>query len=117
MTHNDSTNKTDIVNARVAGRAEFLAALYGQVDPALWLEIRCIHPETSVSRVLWSPVGSQSRLSAALRQADAMNRAGFGVYFAPCLRREKKAMLRLPIGSTLWWTSTATMIPASARGL
>jgi len=74
----------------ITRRDDFLAALYGQADPALWLELRCIHPETEVSRVLWSPVGDPSRRAAILRQADAMNRAGFGVYFAPCLRREKK---------------------------
>jgi len=74
----------------ITRRDDFLAALYGQEDPPLWREVRGIHPETEVSRVLWSPVGDPSRRAAILRQADAMNRAGFGVYFAPCLRREKK---------------------------
>jgi len=90
MTYNDSTHKVAPVLSPITRRDDFLAALYGQAEPALWLELRCIHPETEVSRVLWSPVGDPSRRAAILRQADAMNRAGFGVYFAPCLRREKK---------------------------
>ncbi len=90
MSYNDSAHKTAVVDRPAARREDFLAALYGQADPALWLELRCIHPETEASRVLWSPVGDRSRRAAVLRQADALNKAGFGVYFAPCLRREKK---------------------------
>jgi hypothetical protein len=90
MTYNDSAYKTAVVNRPAARREDFLAALYRQADPALWLELRCIHPETEVSRVLWSPVGNQARMAGVLRQADARNRQGFGVYFAPCLRHEKK---------------------------
>jgi hypothetical protein len=30
------------------------------------------------------------RLAAVLKQADKFNAEGFGLYFAPCLRREKK---------------------------
>ncbi|MBI5961611.1 MAG: primase C-terminal domain-containing protein [Chloroflexi bacterium] len=85
MSHNDTPIKT----AR-ASRADFLAVLYGRADPGLLLELRCIHPTTGAARVLWSPVGDVRKLSAMLRQADALNQAGYGVYFAPCLRREKK---------------------------
>ncbi len=90
MTYNDSAHKAAVVDLPTARRENFLVALYDQADPAHWLELRCIHPETEISRVLWSPVSDQSRRAAVLRQVDAMNKAGFGVYFAPCLRREKK---------------------------
>jgi hypothetical protein len=103
MTYNDSTHKVAPVLSPAARREDFLAALYSQADPALWLELRCIHPETEVSRVLWSPVGDPSRLAAVLRQADAMNKAGFGVYFAPCLRREKKGDAQAVVSVPALW--------------
>jgi len=103
MTYNDSTHKVAPVLSPTTHREDFLAALYGQADPALWLELRCIHPETEASRVLWSPVGDQSRRAAVLRQADAMNKAGFGVYFAPCLRREKKGDAQAVASAPALW--------------
>jgi hypothetical protein len=103
MTYNDSAHKAAVVLSPAARREDFLAALYRQAEPAHWLEIRCIHPETEVSRVLWSPVGDQSRLAAVLRQADAMNKAGFGVYFAPCLRREKKGDAQAVVSVPALW--------------
>ncbi|MBI5961807.1 MAG: primase C-terminal domain-containing protein [Chloroflexi bacterium] len=103
MTYNDSAHKAAVALSPAARREDFLASLYGQADPALWLEIRCIHPETEASRVLWSPVGDQSRLAAVLRQADALNKAGFGVYVAPCLRREKKGDAQAVVSVPALW--------------
>jgi hypothetical protein len=35
-------------------------------------------------------MGNKRELATALKQADALNREGFGVYFAPCLRKSKQ---------------------------
>ena len=77
-------------HAHAASRENFLTALFGQADPKLFLELRCIHPETEAARVLWTPIGNPQRLAATLRQADALNKSGHGVFFAPCLRDQKK---------------------------
>lgn len=89
MSDNDSANKTES-RSRGIPRDDFFAALYSGANPELLLELRCIHPETEQARVLWTPIGNQQRLTPTLRQADALNKSGYGVFFAPCLRREKK---------------------------
>jgi hypothetical protein len=90
MSHNDPTNKAAVRSRIAASRDDFLAALFGQAIPDLFLEMRCIHPETKHNRVLWSPVGDAQRVAATLRQADALNKSGHNIYFAPCLRNEQK---------------------------
>jgi len=89
MSDNDSANKTESQSPTIS-RDDFFTALYSGVKPELLLELRCIHPETEAARVLWTPIGNQKRLAATLRQADALNKSGYSVFFAPCLRREKK---------------------------
>ena len=99
MSHNDVANKT--AQTRIAvSRENFLTALFGQADPNLFLELRCIHPETEAARVLWTPIGNAQRLAATLHQADALNTSGYGVFFAPCLRREKKGSAEAAVHST-----------------
>jgi hypothetical protein len=90
MSHNGTVNKTALKSRIAASRDEFLATLYTNADPNMWLELRCIHPETEGARVLWAPIGNQQQLAATLRQADALNKTGHGVFFAPCLRNQKK---------------------------
>ena len=90
MSHNDPTNKAAALSRSAAAREDFLTALFGQADPNLFLELRCIHPETEAARVLWTPIGNPQRVAATLRQADALNKSGHGVFFAPCLRNQKK---------------------------
>jgi hypothetical protein len=90
MSHNDLTNKAAAETRIAASRENFLTALFGQADPKLFLELRCIHPETEAARVLWTPVGNPQRLAATLRQAHALNKSGHGAFFAPCLRDQKK---------------------------
>lgn len=89
MSDNDSANKTES-QSRGTWRDDFFTALYSGANPELLLELRCIHPETEAARVLWAPIGNQQRFTTTLRQADALNKSGYGVFFAPCLRREKK---------------------------
>ena len=89
MSDNNSAIKTEPQSPAVS-RDDFFAALYSGANPELLLELRCIHPETEAARVLWTPIGNQQRLAATLRRADALNKSGYGVFFAPCLRREKK---------------------------
>ncbi len=87
MSHNETAHKAEIISV---SRAEFLAALFEKADPALWLEIRCIHPVTEAVRVRWTPLGDRRRLANNLRQADVFNREGYDELFAPCLRGERK---------------------------
>ncbi len=90
MTQNGTVNKTDTLDAPSAGRRDFLNALYGGSPDNLYLELRCIHPTTGEARSLWGRIGNKRELGTALRQAEALNREGFGVYFAPCLRKGKQ---------------------------
>lgn len=90
MSHNETAHKAEAITPRAVSRAEFLAALFEKADPALWLEIRCIHPVTDAVRVRWTPLGDRRRLANNLRQADALNKSGHGVFFSPCLRDQKK---------------------------
>jgi hypothetical protein len=88
MTQNIPVNKTGKNTG--ADRRVFLRSLYGSAPEDLYLELRCIHPETGEVRALWGRMGDKRGLAAALKQADILNAEGYGVYFAPCLRKEKK---------------------------
>lgn len=90
MTQNDFVDKMDTFGATNAGRQEFLTALYKGSSDDLYLELRCIHPTTGEARSLWGHMGNKRGLEAALKQAEALNREGFGLYFAPCLRKAKQ---------------------------
>jgi hypothetical protein len=84
------TQKTTASNERIATRSDFIAALYPDVPDQLWLELRCIHPETGEVRLFWTQPGNDKQRDAVMKQTDKLNAEGYGVYFAPCLRREKK---------------------------
>ena len=90
MTHNDVVNKTDPLGTSSAGRRSFLNALYTGSPDNFYLELRCIHPTTGEARSLWGQIGNKRGLEAALKQAEALNHEGFGLYFAPCLRKRKQ---------------------------
>jgi hypothetical protein len=85
MAHNPTADKPVALNRRT-----FLGALYQGCPDDLYLELRCIHPETGEVKTLWSKVGDKRRLTSSFKQADALNRDGFGLYFAPCLRSQSK---------------------------
>lgn len=93
--------KTPLNNERIAARSEFLAALYSDVPEKLWLELRCIHPETGEERSFWAQPNNTRQREAIFKQPDKLNAEGYGVYFASCLRKEKK-------GSA----SAAVLVPA-----
>jgi hypothetical protein len=95
------TQKTTSHNARNVARHDFLGALYPNVPDKLWLELRCIHPETGEVRSFWAQPDNDKQRDAVMKQADKLNGEGYGVYFAPCLRRDKK-------GSA----SSAALLPA-----
>ena len=82
MTQHETANKSP--------RSAFLSALYEGSDQNLFMELRCIHPQTGEVKLLWSRIGDKGTLTRIFRQADNHNREGFGVYFAPALRHEKK---------------------------
>ena len=88
MTQINAVDQTD--KNVLSDRRAFLRALYGSSPDDLYLELRCIHPLTEEVRTLWGRIGSKRELASRLKQAGALNREGFGVYFAPCLRHEKK---------------------------
>ncbi len=103
MTQNGIVNKTDTLDTPSAGRREFLAALYKGSPDKLYLELRCIHPTTGEARSLWGQMGNKRELSAALKQAEVLNREGFGLYFAPCLRKAKQGKAETAVlMSSLW---------------
>jgi len=84
------TQKHESTNDENAGRDAFLSALYPQPSADLWLELRCIHPGTGEVRALWTQIGNDKQREAIFKQADSLNGEGYSVYFAPCLRSEKK---------------------------
>jgi hypothetical protein len=90
MAHNDSAHKAESQGRAVTQRDKYLAALYQNTDSDLLLEMRCIHPKTKQNRVLWAAISDQPKLAATLHQADALNKSGHNIYFAPCLRSEQK---------------------------
>ncbi|MCA0453926.1 MAG: DUF927 domain-containing protein [Chloroflexi bacterium] len=90
MTQNGTVNKTDTLDTPSAGRRDFLNALYTGSPDKLYLELRCIHPTTGEARSLWGRIGNKIELAAALKQAEILNHEGYGVYFAPCLRKTKQ---------------------------
>jgi hypothetical protein len=90
MTQNNVVNKTDTVDAPSTTRRDLLNALYKGSPDHLYLELRCIHPVTGEARSLWGRMGNKRELAAVLQQAEKLNREGFGVYFAPCLRKAKQ---------------------------
>ena len=75
---------------KLEDRRTFLRALYGASPEELYLELRCIHPNTGEVKSLWSRMGDKPELARILKKADRLNQEGFGVYFAPCLRNEKR---------------------------
>ncbi len=90
MTDNGSPHKQEIPPFG-AGVGDFLKALFADAPHELYLELRCIHPVSENRRVLWSKVHDQHSLGTAFGQAAALNQQGYGVYFAPCPRRDKQS--------------------------
>lgn len=84
------TQKTTANNERIVGRSDFLATLYPNATDKLWLELRCIHPETGEVRTFWVQPDNDKQREAIFKQTDKLNTEGYGLYFAPCLRQEKK---------------------------
>ncbi len=80
MTPNDTLNQ----------RRTFLAALYAAAPDDLYLELRCIHPTNGDVRSLWAHMGNKAERTAIFKQAERLNQEGFGLYFAPCLRKTKQ---------------------------
>lgn len=67
---------------------DFLNVLYQGIDPKLWFELRCIHPTNAGKpQIRWLSIG---KTASALNQVKTLNVEGYGAYFAPCPRRERK---------------------------
>ncbi len=90
MTLNETVNDTNNSTVTHAGRRAFLTALYEASPDDLYLELRCIHPTTGEVRSLWGQMGNKSERAAIFKQAERLNHEGFGLYFAPCLRKSKQ---------------------------
>ncbi|MEO1286632.1 MAG: hypothetical protein AAFV93_02600 [Chloroflexota bacterium] len=84
-------NTTTITqNGKVVANCEtFLTTFYQNVPDNLWLEIRCIHPITKNVRSLWIAPNDITQRNNILKHANQLNREGYGIYFAPCLRNEQ----------------------------
>jgi hypothetical protein len=89
MTQNRSINNTGH-EIQAMPQEDFLHCLYPQPPAEGWLELRCIHPQTGEVRTFWAQLNQPKQLDTVLKQADKLNAEGYGVYFAPCLRKEKK---------------------------
>ena len=84
------TQKHQSTNDENVSRETFLSVLYPNAPADLWLELRCIHPGTGEVRALWTQIEKEKQREAVLKRADTLNGEGYGVYFAPCLRSQKK---------------------------
>ncbi len=85
-----SIAQTDASGNRPEWR-DFLRALYSGAPDDLYFELRCIHPTNGDARSFWGKVGDKRTLTNALNRGTALNHeSGYGLYFAPCLRREKQ---------------------------
>ncbi|MBZ0275815.1 MAG: RepB family DNA primase, partial [Anaerolineae bacterium] len=84
------TQNTTDHNTKTVTQAEFLDMLYPQPQEDLYLELRCIHPETGEVRTLWTQIGNAKQRNSALKQVEKLNNEGYGVYYAPCLRQTKQ---------------------------
>ena len=102
MTQTESPDKTTH-EASQADRKDFLRALYGEAPQDLYLELRCLHPTTGEVKVLWGKLGNKRELAARLKQADTLNQEGYGVHFAPCLRKTQSGKAEsAALAPTLW---------------
>jgi hypothetical protein len=100
MTQKTTSNNTSH-EIQVVTQSDFLSVLYPQSSEEHWLELRCIHPETGEVRLLWIQLNNQKQLESVLKQIEKLNAEGFGVFFAPCLRKDKKGSV-----------ASAMMLPA-----
>ena len=89
MTQKTISNNTSR-EIQTIGQTDFLNVLYPQPPAANWLELRCIHPETGEVQTFWTQLNNPKQTTSVLKQIAKLNADGFGLYFAPCLRKEKK---------------------------
>ena len=102
MTQKTASNNTSH-EIQAVTQSDFLSVLYPQTSAERWLELRCIHPETGEVRILWTQLNKPKQLESVLKQADKLNTEGFGVFFAPCLRKEKKGSVASAIMLPALW--------------
>lgn len=102
MTQKTTSNNTSH-EIQAVTQNDFLRVLYPQSPAEGWLELRCIHPETGEVRTLWTQFNKPKQLESVLKQADKLNAEGFGVFFAPCLRKEKKGSVASAITLPAMW--------------
>ena len=98
MTSNNTSHEIQAVT-----QSDFLSVLYPQPSEEHWLELRCIHPGTGEVRTLWTQRNKPKQLESVLKPADKLNAEGFGVFFAPCLRKEKKGSVTSAIMLPALW--------------
>ena len=85
MISNNTSREIQSINQN-----DFLHILYPQCSTEHWLELRCIHPTTQEVKTFWAQINNQKQIEAVLKRIAKLNTEGFGLYFAPCLRKEKK---------------------------
>jgi hypothetical protein len=95
---------------------DFLRALYHGAPEDLYFELRCIHPTSGDARSFWSKVGDKRTLTNAFNRATALNHAGYGLYFAPCLRRDKQGKAEAAALLPALWVDLDCDDEAARRG-
>ncbi len=88
MSQNQAVHKTDTLD--VPSHRTFLSALYRGCPQELYFELRAIHPTTQQAKALWGQLSNKRELAAILKHAEVLNKEGYGMYFAPCLRQSKQ---------------------------
>ncbi len=89
MTQKTISNNTSR-EIQTIGQIDFLKVLYPQQTTEGWFELRCIHPETGEVQAFWTQLNNPQQTTSVLKQIEKLNADGFGLFFAPCLRKEQK---------------------------
>ena len=109
MTQNEIANKSP--------RSAFLSSLYKESDQNLFMELRCIHPQTGEVKLLWSRISDKRTLTRIFRQAETLNSDGFGIYFASALRHEKKGSAASTASVSALWVDVDSHEPQALERL
>jgi len=102
MTQKTISNNTSH-EIQTIGQNDFLHVLYPQGSAEHWLELRCIHPETGEVQTFWTQLHNVKQTTSVLKQIAKLNTERYGLYFAPCLRKEKKGSAASAISLPALW--------------
>ena len=99
--HNDEIR--DVTHFVLNQQYDFITSLVKNSPSDLYLELRCLHPTGGKPRQLWAQAGNEKQMQQVLKRADKLNRQGFGVHFAPCLRNAKQGTAEYAASMPALW--------------